>query len=93
MPENADPPPDAHGQARRCFEIIGAALAEAGASFSDVVRTRMYLADAADFEAALRAHGEIFGEIRPASTGVVVVAFVDPRYLIEIEAEAVVGPA
>jgi enamine deaminase RidA (YjgF/YER057c/UK114 family) len=83
--------PDPGVQARRCFEIIGAALAEAGASFEDVVRTRMYLVDAADFEAVGQVHGEVFGAIRPASTGVVVTALVNPAWKVEIEVEAVIG--
>jgi enamine deaminase RidA (YjgF/YER057c/UK114 family) len=83
--------PDPLVQARRCIEIISAALAEAGAALSDVVMTRTFLIDAADAEAAARAHGEIFGEIRPAATMVVVRALLDPRWKIEIGAEAVIG--
>ena len=89
MPEGADPPADSYGQAKRCFEIIGAALAEAGSSFEDVVRTRLYLIDAGDYDGVARAHGEIFSEIRPASTAIVVKALLDPRWRIEIEADAV----
>jgi enamine deaminase RidA (YjgF/YER057c/UK114 family) len=88
MPDGADPPPDAYGQARRCFEIILAALAEAGAGPQDVVRTRIYLARAEDIEAVGRAHGEVFGDVRPATTGVVV-ELLDARWLVEIEAEAI----
>ena len=85
--------PDAAVQARRCFEIIGAALEEAGASFSDVVRTRVYLVRAEDFEGVGRAHGEIFGGIRPANTTLLAGGLLDSRWLVEIEAEAVVsGP-
>jgi enamine deaminase RidA (YjgF/YER057c/UK114 family) len=92
MPDGADPPPDSYGQARRCLEIIGEALAEAGAAFEDVVRTRMFLTPAASFDEVARAHGEVFGDVRPASTAVYVTGFVDPRFLVEIEAEAVVTP-
>ena len=80
--------PDAEVQARRCLEIIEQALTEAGASLSDVVRTRMFLVDAADADAVGRAHGEVFGETRPAATMVVVKALLDPRWKVEIEAEA-----
>jgi enamine deaminase RidA (YjgF/YER057c/UK114 family) len=93
MPKGADPPPDAGAQARRCLEIIGAALAEAGAAFEDVVRTRIFLVDTADFDAVGRVHGEVFGTIRPACSAVIVAGLVDPRYLVEIEAEAVIGTA
>jgi enamine deaminase RidA (YjgF/YER057c/UK114 family) len=81
--------PDVGTQARRCLEIIGAALEELGASFADVVRTRMYVVDAGDFAAVAAAHGEVFGSVRPASTGVVVAALLDPRWKVEIEVEAV----
>jgi enamine deaminase RidA (YjgF/YER057c/UK114 family) len=84
--------PDPHAQARRCLEIIVAALAEAGARPDDVVRTRQFLVDAADAEAVGRAHGEVFGEIRPVSTMVVVAGLLDPRWRVEIEAEALLGP-
>jgi enamine deaminase RidA (YjgF/YER057c/UK114 family) len=83
---------DAETQARRCLEIIEAALAEAGATANDVVRTRMFLTDAADGDAVGRVHGEVFGQIRPAATMVVVAALLDPRWKVEIEAEAVLGP-
>jgi enamine deaminase RidA (YjgF/YER057c/UK114 family) len=86
-----DVDPDVSVQARRCLEIIGEALTEAGASLADVVRTRTYLLDAGDGEAVGRVHGEIFGDIRPASTMVVVAGFLDRRWRVEIEAEAVVG--
>ena len=75
----------------RCIEIIEKAVTDAGGSLGDVVRTRVYLTPAADFEDFGRAHGEAFSEIRPANTTVVVAALVDPRWLLEIEAEAVVG--
>ena len=91
MPDGADPPPDAYGQTRRCLEIIVAALAEAGARPEDVVRTRWYLTRSEDVEEVARAHGETFGDIRPAATGVVVAALFDPRWLVEIEADAMVS--
>jgi enamine deaminase RidA (YjgF/YER057c/UK114 family) len=81
--------PDPKAQVRRCLEIIGNALGEAGASFADVVRTRMYITDPAHADAIGEAHGEVFGEIRPASTMVVVAALLDERWHIELEAEAV----
>jgi enamine deaminase RidA (YjgF/YER057c/UK114 family) len=93
MPDRGDPPPDAYGQARRCLEIIGAALEEAGASLADVVRTRVYLVRLEDFEEVGKAHGEVFGDIRPANTTLLAGGLVDPHWLVEIEAEAVVsGP-
>ena len=78
-------------QARRCLEIIAAALAEAGAAVDDVVRTRMYLTDAQDVQAVAEVHGEVFGGVRPAATIVVVAGLADPRWKVEIEAEAVVS--
>ena len=83
--------PDPQVQAARCLEIILQALAEAGANPEHVVRTRMFLVDPADWEAVGRAHGEVFAGIRPVSTMVVVAALLDPRWRVEIEAEAVVG--
>ena len=76
---------------RRCLEILLAALAEAGAAPADVVRTRVYLTDASIWEAVGRVHGETFGEVRPASSMVVVAGLLDPRWKVEVEAEAVVG--
>jgi len=93
MPDGADPPTDAYGQARRCLEIIAAALGEAGSSLADVVRTRVYLIRVEDFEEVGRAHGELFSDIRPANTTLLAGGLLDPRWLVEIEAEAVVsGP-
>jgi enamine deaminase RidA (YjgF/YER057c/UK114 family) len=80
--------PDPYAQANRCFEIILKALAEAGAEARHVVRTRMYLTDAAFGDAVGRAHGEVMRESRPASTMIVVSALLDPRWKVEIEAEA-----
>jgi enamine deaminase RidA (YjgF/YER057c/UK114 family) len=88
MPDDADPPPNAYAQARRCLEIIGAALTEAGASLDDVVRTRIYVTDAKLIDEVGRAHREVFAEARPATTGLVV-GLLDPRWLVEIEAEAI----
>lgn len=82
--------PDPEVQARRCLEIILAALREAGAGPEQVVRTRVYITSAKDAEAVGRAHGAVFGGVRPASTMVVVAALLDPRWKVEIEAEAVV---
>ena len=89
MPDGGEPPADAYGQTKRCLEIIVEALREAGASASDVVRTRMYLVDAADWEEIGRAHGEVFSDVRPASTMVVVTALLDARWRVEIEADAI----
>jgi enamine deaminase RidA (YjgF/YER057c/UK114 family) len=88
MPDGGDPPADAYGQARRCLEIIVAALAEAEAGPEHVVRTRMYVVDGADWEGIGRAHAEVFGDVRPASSMVIVPAIIDPRWLVEIEADA-----
>lgn len=82
--------PDPAAQARRCFEIIGAALDEAGAAFEDVVRTRVYLVDASDFAPISMVHGEVFSDVRPANTTVVVAALLDPQWKVEIEVEAIV---
>ena len=87
MPDGGCPESTA-AQARRCWEIVLAALAEAGASAADVVRTRTLLTPAADAEGAMTAHGEVFGDVRPASTMVVVHALLDPRWTVEVEAEA-----
>ena len=83
--------PNPAEQARRCFEIIGAALEEAGASFADVVRSRIYLIDAADFAPISLVHGEVFSEVRPANTTVVVAALLDPKWKVEIEVEAILS--
>jgi enamine deaminase RidA (YjgF/YER057c/UK114 family) len=92
MPDGGEPPSDAYGQTKRCLEIIVEALREAGASGTDVVRTRTYLVDAADWEEVGRAHGEVFADVRPASTMVVVTGFLDPRWRVELEADAIVDP-
>jgi enamine deaminase RidA (YjgF/YER057c/UK114 family) len=89
LPGDADPPDDAYEQARICLGIIERALAEAGASLDDVVRTRIYLTDPGDIEAVGRAHREALSTARPATTGVVT-GLLDPRWRVEIEAEAVI---
>ena len=83
-------PGDVAGQTREALRIIGEALEAAGASFADVVRTRVYMKDVSKWEEAGRAHGEVFRDIRPANTIVGVTGFVDPAILVEIEATAIV---
>lgn len=82
---------DPAAQARRCLEIIGAALEQAGGSLANVVRTRTLLARIEDWEAVTRVHGEVFGTIRPANTVMQVVRFIDPEWLVEFEADAIVA--
>ncbi len=84
---------DPAAQARRCLEIIAAALEAAGASLHHVVRTRILLTRIEDWEAVAAVHGEFFREVRPASTIVEVSRFIDPDWLLEIEADAVVDGA
>ena len=91
IPKQGDPPEGAYEQARLCLEIIGGVLAEAGSSFAEAARTRIYLTNADDWPEVGRAHGEVFGEIRPASAMVVVAGLLDPRWRVEIEADAVLG--
>lgn len=83
--------PDPEVQAARCLEIIAAALREAGGGLADVVRTRMFVTSAEDVEAVGRAHAAALGETRPAATVVVVAGLADPRWRVEIEAEAQLG--
>jgi enamine deaminase RidA (YjgF/YER057c/UK114 family) len=90
MPDGGEPPADPYGQAMRCFEIIVTALGEAGASVRDVVRTRVFIVKAEDWEEVGRAHGEVFADVRPANAIIVVRGFVDPRWLVEVEADAIV---
>ena len=86
--DGSSTPGDASAQARRCFAIILAAIEELGGSAANVVRTRMYITDPADADAIGAVHGEMFRDIRPASTMVVVAALLRPEWRIEIEAEA-----
>jgi len=81
---------DAAAQARRCLEIVAAALEGAGASLRHVVRTRILLTRIGDWEAVAGVHGEFFRDIRPVNTIMQVVRFIDPDWLVEIEADAVV---
>jgi enamine deaminase RidA (YjgF/YER057c/UK114 family) len=90
MPDDADPPDDAYAQTHRCLEIALAALAEAGAAAEHVVRTRVMLTRAKDFPDIARAHGEVFGNVKPVNTSYVVAALLDKRWLLEIELEAFV---
>ncbi len=84
---------DAQGQTRRIFAYAAEALAKAGASFNDVVRTRMYITHAEDWEAVGRVHGEYFAKIRPAATMVVVAKLLNPAWRVEIEMDAVIPGA
>ena len=81
---------DVYGQAKRIFEIMGKALDDAGAGFEHVVRTRVILTDMKLWDAAAKAHAEIFADIRPVTTVMAVSGFVDPDWLIEIEIDAIV---
>jgi enamine deaminase RidA (YjgF/YER057c/UK114 family) len=81
---------DAEGQTRRIFDLAAEALAKAGCSLEDVVRTRMFLTHAEDWKAVGRVHGEFFAKIRPAATMVVVAALLNPAWRIEIEMDAVI---
>jgi enamine deaminase RidA (YjgF/YER057c/UK114 family) len=87
------PPPGPYDQARLCLQLIGEALGRAGTSLEHVIRTRMYLTDAAHWREVARAHGEVFADIRPAATAVIVAGLLDPAWLVEIEAEAVLPGA
>jgi enamine deaminase RidA (YjgF/YER057c/UK114 family) len=86
-------PSDVAYQTRHALEIVRDSLAKAGARLEDVVRTRMYLTHAEDWEAVGRVHGEFFGNIRPAATMVVVAALLNPSWRVEIEAEAIIDSA
>ena len=91
MADGAEPPADPYAQAKRCFEIIESALSDAGATLADVVRTRVYLVNTHDFEGVARAHGEAFADVRPANTTLTVKEFLDPRWLVEIDVDAVIA--
>ncbi|MBI3715262.1 MAG: RidA family protein [Betaproteobacteria bacterium] len=82
---------DAAAQTRYALQIIGRALKEAGGSFADVVRTRMFVTDISQWEAIGRAHGEVFADVRPAATMVQVSRLIDPAHLVEIEVDAFVA--
>jgi enamine deaminase RidA (YjgF/YER057c/UK114 family) len=89
IPRDGSPPPEhPYDQARLCLEIVLGALAEAGAGPEDVVRTRIFVTRREIMDDVGRAHGEVFGEIRPATAAVVVKELLDPRWLVEIEADA-----
>jgi enamine deaminase RidA (YjgF/YER057c/UK114 family) len=94
VPPGGGPPPTTpYDQARLCLDLIAEALGRAGATLEHVVRTRMYLTDAAHWREVARAHGEVFAGIRPAATAVIVAGLLDPAWLVEFEAEAVLpGP-
>ena len=90
IPPGGGPAPSgAYNQARLCLDLIGAALAQAGSTFDDVVRTRIYITDASHWEEVARAHGEVFAGIMPVTSAVIVAGLLDPAWLVEIEAEAV----
>ena len=90
MPDGDEPPADAYGQTKRCLEIIVAALREAGAGPEHVVRTRIFATSPEAFDEVARAHGAVFGAVRPACT-YVITRLIDPRWRVEIEAEAVIA--
>jgi enamine deaminase RidA (YjgF/YER057c/UK114 family) len=90
MPDDADPPADAYGQTKRCLAIALEAMTGVGAWADDVVRTRIMLTRPEDFPEIARAHGEIFKDVRPVNTSYVVAELLDPRWLLEVELEAVI---
>jgi enamine deaminase RidA (YjgF/YER057c/UK114 family) len=89
--DGSEPPADAYGQARLCLQIILKALADIGSRAEDVVRTRVYGTRADIFDDVARAHHEVFGDISPASAFVVIKELANPAWLVEIEADAIVG--
>ncbi len=84
-------PDDASAQARRCFEIIAEALAEAGAALTDVICTRMFIVDPTVAHPLSTVHGELFADVRPAATMIIVAGLLDPRWKLEIEVEALIA--
>ena len=82
-------PPGAYDQALLCLDLITEVLTRAGTGLEHVVRTRMFITDSAHWPEVARAHGEVFSDIRPAATAVIVAGLLDPAWLVEIEAEAV----
>jgi enamine deaminase RidA (YjgF/YER057c/UK114 family) len=86
-------PGDVYGQTKRCLEIVGQAVSDAGLALHDVIRTRVMLTDISRWEEAARAHGEVFSAIKPACTFVEVKGFIDPEWLVEIEADCVAHEA
>lgn len=83
---------DVYVQTHRCIEIMSSAIADAGVSLSSVIRTRIMLTDMTRWKEAAKAHGEVFGAIRPACTFVEVSRFIDPEWLVEMEADCVLTP-
>ena len=82
-------PGDVYGQTKRCLEIIRQAMAEAGLAVESVIRTRVMLTDIARWKEAARAHGEVFATVRPACTFVAVSGFINPAWLVEVEADCI----
>ena len=80
---------DVYGQTKRCLEIVAQAVADAGLTLHEVIRTRVMLTDISSWEDAARAHGEFFGAVKPACTFVAVTAFINPEWLVEVEADCV----
>jgi enamine deaminase RidA (YjgF/YER057c/UK114 family) len=87
--DGAPPPKAAYDQARLCLDLIAEALGQAGTALGQVVRTRIYLTDASYWPEVARAHGEVFADVRPAASAVIVAGLLDPAWKVEIEAEAV----
>ena len=89
VPAGGGPPPAApYDQARLCLDLIAEALGQARSSLHQVIRTRIYLTDARHWQEVARAHGEVFADVKPAATAVIVAGLLDPAWLVEIEAEA-----
>jgi enamine deaminase RidA (YjgF/YER057c/UK114 family) len=90
IPADGSPPPAGpFAQALLCLDLIGEALGKAGTSLAHIIRTRIYMTDAGNWQEVARAHGQVFAEIRPAATAVIVAGLLDPAWLVEIEAEAI----